>query len=217
MNLPTMKALIAPLAIATGAGLVVGLPALSLAQTAQPKPNPVLRQFGPRVAPARPQQRAPARRRPSTAKILSKHGAWAIQCDVPRSAAASKKPSKKVCGMVQFTQHPKRKNVGLTLILVKGKQNGKPVTMMRVMAPIGVYLPTGIALEIDGKAVGRVPFTRCLPQTCVAFAEASPPTLAKLKKGSKANFIIYEAPGLGISLRLSLKGFTAGLEALGKL
>ena len=88
---------------------------------------------------------------------------------------------------------------------------------MRVMAPIGVFLPTGVALEIDGEAVSRVPFTYCLPQVCIAIAEASPATLEKLKKGGKANFIVYEAPGRGMSLEFSLKGFTAGLKQLHEL
>ena len=87
---------------------------------------------------------------------------------------------------------------------------------MRVIAPIGVFLPTGVALEIDGNAVGRVPFTRCMPQVCMAFAEASPETLAKLKKGKSANFIIYEAPGMGLPMNLSLEGFSASLAALEK-
>ena len=45
------------------------------------------------------------------------------------------------------------------------------------MAPIGVFLPTGVGLEIDGVAVSRVPFSNCLPQICLARAEASPETL----------------------------------------
>ena len=122
--------------------------------------------------------------------------------------------------MVQNTKHPERKNVNLSLVLLKGpppKDGGKQNTMMRVIAPIGVFLPTGVALEIDGEAVGRVPFTRCLPQVCIAFAEASAPTLDKMKKGAKANFIIYEAPGIGMSMELSLKGFTAALNNLEQL
>jgi invasion protein IalB len=65
--------------------------------------------------------------------------------------------------------------------------------------------------------VGRVPFTRCLPQICLAFAEASPETLDKMKKGSAANFIIYEAPGLGLPMKISLEGFSAALDALDNL
>ena len=81
---------------------------------------------------------------------------------------------------------------------------------MRVIAPIGVFLPTGVALEIDGNAVGRVPFTRCMPQVCMAFAEASPDTLEKMQEGQgSANFIIYEAPGIGLPMKLSLEGFSS--------
>ena len=50
----------------------------------------------------------------------------------------------------------------------------------------------------------------------MAFAEASPDTLAKLKKGKEANFIIYEAPGIGMPMKLSLEGFSASLAALDK-
>ena len=59
-----------------------------------------------------------------------------------------------------------------------------------------------------------MPFTRCLPQICVALAEASPETLEKMRKGTAANFIIYEAPGLGVPMKISLEGFSAGLENL---
>jgi invasion protein IalB len=96
-------------------------------------------------------------------------------------------------------------------------QGDKTGFNMRVIAPIGVFLPTGVALEIDGEAVGRVPFTRCMPQVCMAFAEASPETIAKMKKGKEANFIIYEAPGMGLPMKLSLEGFSASLAELEKI
>lgn len=187
------------------------------AQQQPPQPNPAVQQFGPRVKqPAQQQQQ-----RGKAPEVVATHGDWVLQCeDEPEAkvaGAAPDKPHERACGMVQTARNEERKNIALTLVLMRTEQQGKEATMMRVMAPIGVFLPTGVALEIDGAAVGRVPFTRCLPQVCIAFAEASPQTLEKLKKGGKANFIIYEAPGLGINLHLSLKGFTAGLDALSKL
>ena len=190
-----------------------------VAQQVQP-PGQVLKQFGPRAGkpaggvpqPGQPAKQ-PAGAPPQSAEIIEKHGDWTLTCEkkaVPQPAGTTKKP----CAMLQSTQHPERKQVSLTLVLIKGQKEGKPNTMMRVIAPIGVFLPTGVALEIDGEAVGRVPFTRCLPQACIAFAEASPPTLLKMKKGGKANFIIYEGPGLGMTLEFSLKGFTAGHKHL---
>jgi invasion protein IalB len=203
-------------------------------------------QFGPRAArpQAGGQPGQPGQRRAPPPQIMGKFGDWVLQCEqTPPTAAntagqdaaqetastdaassgkgdAAAKPDangERPCGLVQSVRDEKRKNIGLTLVLLEGMQQGKKVTMMRVMAPIGVFLPTGVALEIDGAAVGRVPFTRCLPQVCVAFAEATPPTLEKMKKGGKANFIIYEAPGVGVRLPITLSGFSKGLGELAKM
>ena len=111
--------------------------------------------------------------------------------------------------MVQSARSDKNAKLALTTVFVRGKQNGKEITMMRILAPIGVYLPTGVALEVDGGAVGRIPFMRCLPQICVAFGEAGNQTLDKFRKGTAANFIIYEAPGIGMPIKISLNGFAA--------
>jgi len=177
----------------------------ALAQDAQPLPP---KKFGPRV---------PAGGNAVAPEVIATHGDWKIQCESgnPQQAEGAPENSKQ-CGMVQTARSEKNPKVSLTLVLVKAKQGDKMVTMMRVMAPIGVFLPTGVALEIDGGAVGRVPFTRCLPQVCMAFAEASPETLAKLRKGGGANFIIYEAPGLGLPMKISLNGFSAAFAELDK-
>lgn len=180
-------------------------PVSALAQEQQPSPPG--KAFGPRVKPG---QAAPAGQpaaAPPASQTVATHGAWQIQC-------AADKDGKKGCGMVQVTRSEKNPKVGLSLVIVRTKQGEKDVVMMRVMAPIGVYLPTGVALEVDGAAVGRVPFTRCRPQICEALAEASPETLAKMKKGTAANFIVYEAPGLGVPMKISLEGFSAGLDSL---
>lgn len=180
------------------------------AQQQQPA-NPQLQQFGPRANQA-PRQQAPK------PELVATHGAWAVQCQVQPAAAGAEAgaAATRTCGMFQ-TAKSERQGASLILVVVKEQQDGKDVTMLRVMAPIGVYLPLGVALEIDGDAVGRVPFTRCMPQTCIAIAEASPPTLDRMKKGGIANFIIYEGPGSGMAMELSLKGFTAALDELNKL
>lgn len=179
-------------------------PVSALAQDQQPSPPG--KAFGPRVKPGQEQVGQPAAAPPASQTVAT-HGAWQIQC-------AADKDGKKGCGMVQVTRSDKNPKVGLSLVIVRTKQGDKDVVMMRVMAPIGVYLPTGVALEVDGVAVGRVPFTRCRPQICEALAEASPETLGKMKKGTAANFIVYEAPGLGVPMKISLEGFSAGLDSL---
>ena len=171
-------------------------------------------QFGPRAKKQAGQQQGKPGKEPPKVDLVAENGKWKVQCEtVP---AIEGQPGGRQCGMIQVTQSEKNAKATLTLVIVRTMQGDKAIYNMRVIAPIGVFLPTGVALEIDGNAVGRVPFTRCMPQICMAFAEASPDTLGKLKKGKLANFIIYEAPGIGLPMKLSLEGFSASLAALDK-
>ena len=199
---------IAPKRVLCGAAAL--LASVAIVGEAQAQQQQQQQQFGPRA------NQAPPRQQPQAPKpeLVATHGDWAVQCQQEPGAEGGAEV--RTCGMFQSAKSD-RQGVGLTLVVVKGEQEGKEVTMLRVMAPIGVYLPTGVALEIDGDAVGRVPFTRCMPQACIAVAEASPPTLEKMKAGGVANFIIYEGPGNGMAMELSLKGFTAALGELNKL
>lgn len=186
-------------------------PVSAFAQAEQPAAGQ--KAFGPRIKAGNAGQPVA----PPAAETVATHGAWQIQCGTAPADAGGDQAGKKSCGMVQITHSEKNANIGLSLVIIKTKQADKDVIMMRVMAPIGVYLPTGVALEIDGAAVGRVPFTRCRPQICEALAEASPETLAKMKKGTVANFIVYEAPGLGVPMKISLEGFSAAMDNLNTL
>ena len=193
--------------------------AMMTASMAQQQVSPVSpKQFGPRVN--APRAAAPNRPKP---QLIAENGKWKVQCETRspgKDASGKAAPPQKVCAMVQISRDKERPQIALSLIMRQQKQGDRSATMMQIMAPIGVFLPTGIALEIDGAAVGRVPFVRCLPQTraapglCTATAEAQKATLAKMKAGQAANFIIYEAPGAAIKMPISLDGFTASYKAL---
>jgi invasion protein IalB len=215
-------------------------------QATQGEQAPQRNNFGPRSPQAKPGQPGPRAPQGPAPEVVATHGDWKIQCEAApaqaqntannganNTAATAAKtsakntanapdaqapdPNAKQCAMVQTARSEKNAKLGLTTVFVRAKQNGKEVTMVRILAPIGVYLPTGVALEVDGGAVGRIPFMRCLPQLCVAFGEAGGPTLDKFRKGTAANFIIYEAPGIGMPIKISLNGFAAAYQALGKL
>jgi invasion protein IalB len=202
-----------------GLALSLGLPGIAAAQDdTQQAPaagdQQQTPQFGPRKKAGQQQGQPGQQQQPPKIDVIAENGQWKVQCEtVPPMEG---QPGGRQCGMIQVTKSDKNPKASLTLVIVSTKQNGKQLYNMRVIAPIGVFLPTGVALEIDGNAVGRVPFTRCMPQICMAFAEASPDTLSKLKKGKLANFIIYEAPGIGLPMKLSLEGFSASLAALDK-
>jgi invasion protein IalB len=204
----------------TAAAVLAVAPALAQqAQAPQSDQAPQKNNFGPRNPQNKPGQRGPQGPAP---EVVATHGDWKIQCETaakpnnPDGQAQAQPQNDKQCAMVQTARSEKNAKLGLTTVFVRGKQNGKEITMMRILAPIGVYLPTGVALEVDGGAVGRIPFMRCLPQICVAFGEAGNQTLDKFRKGTAANFIIYEAPGLGMPIKISLNGFAAAYTDLGK-
>jgi len=178
------------------------------------------RQFGPGqnvprgVRPQAPIAGQPGQAQAPAGEIIAREGKWIVQCDKPAPGADGKAKTARTCGMLQTVIHKTNKRLGLTLIFAKVKQGKQTATMMRILAPVGVYLPTGIALEVDGAAAGRVPFSRCDPRFCIAFAQVRKETLAKMRKGKKGKFLIYEGPGIGIPLDLDLTGFSAGMKAL---
>ncbi len=168
--------------------------------------------FGPRKkVQAGAQQKAPP------AETVAKHGLWEVQCAaLPPQQDGGTSPGKS-CGMIQGVKSDKSENVGISVIVSKIKRGDQQTVVMRVMAPIGVYLPTGIPIEIDGAALpNRLSFTRCLPRVCEAFGEASPESLKKFMKGNDATFYVYDRPGNGFPLKISLTGFAKALAELDK-
>jgi invasion protein IalB len=174
-------------------------------------PPDVAAQLGPRVGAAQGQQPPQG----PQAQVISKHGDWEVQCtEVP---AAEGQPAAKACGMVQSAFSSKNKDIGVQVIVSRVKEGDKSATIMRVLAPIGVYLPTGIPMEIDGTALpGRMQFTRCLPGICQSEGLASPESLAKLKKGKAITFFLYDRPGSSYPIQIKLSGFGEALAVLAK-
>ena len=199
---------------ATGTAALVAAIAPALAQADDPN-NPILKNFGPRVQrPPQQQQQQQPDNQPKP-QVMGTFGDWKVACQDASEAVVKQGGAKKACGMSITVQDEKSQRIGLTVMLRKQKKDDKTdMSTIQVITPVGVYLPVGIAVEIDGNAAGRLPYARCLPQFCLAFSEILPTTLEKLQKGTSANFIIYEAPGVGVPLSVSLKGFTAAFDSL---
>lgn len=133
-------------------------------------------------------------------------GDWQIRCDTPAGAQNEQ------CALIQSVVAEDRANAGLTVIILKtADQKSK---LMRVVAPLGVLLPSGLGLKLDDKDVGRAGFVRCLPNGCVAEIVMDDKLLDQLKTAKTATFIIFETPEEGIGFPLSLKGLGEGYAKL---
>lgn len=138
--------------------------------------------------------------------VRSVHQDWQIRCDTPPGSKTEQ------CGLIQSVTAEDRPNVGITVIVLKTAD--KKTRLMRVVAPLGVLLPSGLGLKIDQADIGRAGFVRCDPRGCVAEVIMDDKLIDKLKTGKTATFIIFNTPEEGIGFPMSLKGFGEGYDKL---
>ena len=138
--------------------------------------------------------------------VKSVHADWQIRCDTPPGAQGEQ------CALIQSVTAEDRANVGLTVIVLKTADNKS--RLMRVVAPMGVLLPSGLGLKIDQADVGRAGFVRCLPNGCVAEVVMDATLIGQMRVGKTATFIIFQTPEEGIGFQMSLKGFGEGFDKL---
>ena len=131
--------------------------------------------------------------------VRETHGAWQVSCRTPPGAKEEK------CALVQSVTAEDRPNVGLTVVFYKAI--GEDKKLLRVVVPLGVLLPTGLGLKIDGDDVGNAPFLKCGKRGCVAEVVLQDEVIAKMKKGTTAMFIIFDTPEAGIGIPVALQGF----------
>ena len=138
--------------------------------------------------------------------VKSVYGDWQIRCDTPPGAQSEQ------CALIQSVTAEDRPNVGLTVIVLKTADQKS--RLMRVLAPLGVLLPSGLGLKINQADIGRAGFVRCLPNGCVAEVVMDDNLLKQLRSGQTATFIIFQTPEEGIGIPVSLKGFGDGFDKL---
>src|ERR1043165_2461910 len=148
----------------------------------------------------------PADRATAQGVVKSVHADWQIRCDTPPGAQGEQ------CALMQSVTAEDRANVGITVIVLKTADNKS--RLMRIVAPMGVLLPSGLGLKIDNEDVGRAGFVRCLPNGCVAEVVMDGNLINHLRDGKTATFLIFQTPEEGIGFPISLKGFGEGYDKL---
>lgn len=85
-----------------------------------------------------------------------------------------------------------------------------------IVAPLETLLTENLTLQIDGGAAKIYPFTWCSQLGCVARVGFTGAEVDQFRKGAKAvvTIIPVVAPDQKVALEISLKGFTAGYEAV---
>ena len=138
--------------------------------------------------------------------VKAQYGDWQMSCDTPPGASFEQ------CAIIQNVTAEDQPNVGLSVIVLKTAD--RQARLLRVLAPLGVLLPNGLGLNIDGTDIGRVAFVRCLPNGCVAEVVLDDELIKKLSEGQNAIFVVFKTPEEGIGIPVSLNGFSDGFTQL---
>ncbi|MBC8717926.1 MULTISPECIES: invasion associated locus B family protein [Brucella/Ochrobactrum group] len=184
--------------LATGAALILSAATLpSAAQQAPAQlPAPTAQQE-PAQSPSTPQQ---------SGTLKSQHGPWAILCDTPAGAKTEQ------CALIQNVVAAKRPELGLSVVVLKTADN--KARILRVLAPLGVLLPNGLGLNVDGKDIGRAYFVRCFEDGCYAEVILEDELLNTFRNGKSATFIVFQTPEEGVGIPVDLTAFGEGFDAL---
>ena len=102
--------------------------------------------------------------------------------------------------------------MGLSVVVFRSADNKAEI--LRVLTPLGVLLPNGLGLYVDGKDIGRAYFARCFEDGCYAEVILEKQLLDTFKSGKSAVFIVFQAPEEGIGIPVDLSGFSEAFAAL---
>jgi invasion protein IalB len=90
--------------------------------------------------------------------------------------------------------------------------DGKPAAFF--VLPLGVSLPGGISITVDGGKPVRLRYEYCDGSGCLAPLALSEEMLGAFQGGRWARVAFFSRSGKEISVPVSLLGFTAGFRAL---
>jgi invasion protein IalB len=98
-----------------------------------------------------------------------------------------------------------------------GLPGGKdPVAGATIIAPLETLLTENLRIQVDAAKAKAYPFTFCTREGCVSRVGLTAADVAAFKRGNKAVVTIIPAiaPDQKVTLEVSLKGFTAGYDAV---
>lgn len=155
-------------------------------------------------ASAQPKPAAPAEESTQPGGTTATYQDWLMRCVIS--------PEKvRTCEIVQNLQ---AQGQGLVASIAVGKVDSKGPLSLVVQVPAGVWLPSGIKVQISEKAKPlQLEYKRC-PQGCFAELELDAAAVQALRSATEAgSFSFEDGARRPVTLPLSFKGFVPALDA----
>jgi invasion protein IalB len=171
-------------------------PAAPAAPKAAPKGPPAAQQQPP--AGGQPAQAQAPGQQPPEQQIQLIYAPWTKFCLKGQETGA-----KQVC----FTGKDGRIESGQPVIAaVIIEPEGEPKKILRVTLPLGMQLVHGTRIIIDSNQPQQAPYVICFQNGCMSDYEATPETIASLKKGQNLVVQAINSNGAPLTLPLPLAG-----------
>jgi invasion protein IalB len=138
------------------------------------------------------------------------HGDWEQRCVRTENGADP-------CQMYQLMRDGDQNPVAeITIVGLPAGQQA--VAGATVIVPLETLLTQELTMQVDSAAARKYPFAWCSPVGCIARIGFTAPEIAAMKRGNAARITIVPvvAPDQKVTVTMSLKGFTAGLDAVNK-
>ncbi|WP_212523245.1 invasion associated locus B family protein [Actibacterium sp. MT2.3-13A] len=144
-----------------------------------------------------------------TTYVKEEHGDWQLRC--VHAPEGQTDP----CQLYQLLSDAENNPTAeISVFAVNGEQGA--VAGATIATPLETLLTQQLRLAVDAGKAKVYPFTWCSQAGCFARVGFTAEDLAALKGGSKATLTIVPmaAPDQTVDLDISLKGFTAGFDAV---
>ena len=129
-----------------------------------------------------------------------------------RAARRRRALASEQCAIIQSVVDDQRPNVTLVIIALKTADHKS--RLLRVIAPLGALLPTGLDLKLDAEDVGRMGFVRCLPNGCVAETLIDDKLLQRMESAQTMTLVLFQTPEEGIGVPAPMAGFKDAFDKL---
>jgi invasion protein IalB len=143
----------------------------------------------------------PAAAAPPTAPL------WTTEC-------AKKPDGGSVCYVQQFAISQQQHAIVLHVQI--GYLGGDDKPRILITAPLGVALPPGIGLTLDGDKPLVLPFETCQQEGCASFAVLDKDVLNRFLKGKQLVVRYVDASRSGVDVPVRLEGLDSAFKSLQK-
>ncbi len=191
--------------------LALGLAAPSLAQEATAPAAPEAGTAAPAEAPADAPAAAPAADGIGEPYVQESFDAWQLRCVRTEDGSDP-------CQLYQLLKEKESDKPISEISIVALPEGGDAVAGATVIVPLETLLTQQLNIAVDGGATKRYPFTFCTEVGCIARVGFTKEDIDGFKKGNIAKISVVPVadPTRTVDVDISLKGFTAGFEAVTK-